>query len=107
MKTTNQTKLDKDIANTFSIPALSQVDELRAADVMSHDPANHELAEIGRRTRRRAAAECFRADLVQRMRMEIAWSTYPDDDKLSIAVERLCRALLHNVDCTLGRKAAG
>ena len=107
MKTTNQTRLDKDFADTPSIPALSQVDELRAADAMSHDLASRGLAEIGRHVRRRAAAECFRADLVQRMRMEIAWGTYPDDDKLSIAVKRMYRALVDSVDSTLGRKAAG
>ena len=107
MKTTNQTRLDKDVADTPSIPTLSQIDELRAADAMSHDLASRELAEIGRHVRRRAAAECFRADLVQRMRMEIAWGTYPDDDQLSIAVKRMYRALVSSVDCTLERKAAG
>ena len=107
MKSTNQTRLDRNVADTSSIPTLSQIDELRAADAMSHELASRGLAEIGQHVRRRAAAECFRADLVQRLRMEIAWGTYPDDDKLSIAVKRMYRALVSSVDCALGRKAAG
>jgi hypothetical protein len=86
---------------------LSQVDELRAAEVMSHGFGNTELAEASRRARRRAAAECFRADLVHRVRTEIARGMYPDDDQLSIAAERLCRALVQNVEYALERKAAG
>jgi hypothetical protein len=107
MKTINQTRLDKDVADTPSIPALSQVDELRAAEMLSHGFENTELAEAGRRARRLAAAKCFRADLVQRLRREIAAGTYPDDDQLSVAVKGLCRALVRNVECTLERKAAG
>jgi hypothetical protein len=107
MKTINQTRLDKDAARNRSIPALSQVDELRAAQMLSQGFENAELADAGRRARRASAAKCFRADLVQRIRTEIAAGTYPDDDQLGIAVQRLCRALVRNVECALERKAAG
>lgn len=107
MKTIDQTRLDKDAARNRSIPALSQVDELRAAQMLSHGFESAELAEAGRCARRVSAAKCFRADFVQRIRTEIAAGTYPDDDQLGIAVERLCVALLQNVECALERKAAG
>jgi hypothetical protein len=107
MKTVNQTHPDRDVARTPVIPPLSQIDELRAADMMNPGAAGNEQAAAGRRVRRRAAATCFRADLVQRMRIEIAWGAYPDDDQLGVAVTRLYRALVRNVDRTLERKAAG
>jgi hypothetical protein len=107
MKTTNQEKLNANAIPARPMAPLSQVDELRAAEMMSHGFGNTQRAEAGRRARRRAAAGCFRADLVQRVRMEIADGAYPIDEKLDVAVERLYLALVRSVECTLERKAAG
>ena len=107
MKTTSQEKSNANVIPARPLAPFSQVDELRAAEIVSHGFGNTELAEVGRRARRWAAAECFRADLVQRVRMEIASGTYPDDEELSVAVERLFQDLVHSVECTLERRAAG
>ncbi len=107
MKTTNQEKSNINVIPTRPVSSPSQVDELRAAEMMSHGFGNAELAKVGRQARRRAAADCFRADLVQRVRMAIADGTYTIDEKLGVAVERLYVALVRNVECTLERKAAG
>jgi hypothetical protein len=107
MEARKQAILSNNVTTMRPSAPLAQVDELRAAEVMSHGFGNAELAQASRRARRRAAAECFRADLVCRVRAEIARGTYPDGEQLSIAVERLCLALVHNVEYTLERKAAG
>jgi len=107
MEARKQAMLSNNVTTMRPTAPLSQVDELRAAEMMSHGFGNAELAAVSRRARRRAAAECFRADLVHRVRMEIARGTYPGGEKLGIAVERLCLALVHNVEYTLERKAAG
>ena len=107
MEARKQAMLSNNVTTMRPTAPLSQVDELRSAEVMSHGFGNAELAEASRQARRRTAAECFRADLVQRVRMEIASGTYPDDEELSVAVERLFQALVHSVECTLERRAAG
>ena len=107
MKTIDQTRLDKDAARTLSIPALSQVDELRAAQMLSHGFGQAALGKIDRPGRGCATTQCFRADLVQRLRAEIARDQYPSDDQHSAAVKRLCLALVRNVEWTLEHKAAG
>ncbi len=107
MEARKQAMLSNDVTTMRATAPLSQLDELRAAEMMSHGFGNAELADVSRQTRRRAAAECFRADLVYRVRTEIARGTYPDGEQLSIAVERLCLALVRSVECTLERRAAG
>lgn len=107
MKTISQTRPDKDVAETLSIPLLSQADELRAAEMLSHGFGKAAPGTVNRPARRRATAECFRADLVQRLRTQIARGRYPSDDQLSAAVKRLCLALVRNVEWTLERKVAG
>ena len=107
MEARKQAMLSNNVTNMRPTAPLSQVDELRAAEMMSQGFGNAELAEVSRQARRHAAAECFRADLVHRVRTEIARGRYPDDDKLSVAVERLCLALVRNVEWALERKAAG
>ena len=99
--------LSDNLTTARPMTLLLQVDELRAAEMTSHGFGNAERADVSRQVRRRTAAECFRADLVQRVRTEIARGTYPDDDKLGLAVERLCLALVGNLECALERKAAG
>jgi len=107
METRKQAMLSNNVTTMRPSAPLSQVDELRAAEVMSHGFGNTELADASRRARRRAAAQCFRADLVCRVRTEISRGTYPDDDQLSIAAERLCLALVQKVEYALERKVAG
>lgn len=107
MEARKQAMLSSNVTTMRPSAPLSQVEELRAAEVMGHGFGNAELAELSRRARRRAAAECFRADLVCRVRTEIARGTYPDGEQLSVAVERLFLALVQNVEYALERKAAG
>jgi len=86
------------------VPPLSQVDELRAADLMSfargfNEPYHRSFA--------RGVADSFRADLVQRVREQLAAAAYETEDRLEAAVAALHRSLISCVNRTTNRREAG
>ena len=86
---------------------LTQRDELRAAEAMSHGFGRAEVAGVDRRAANRTVAASFRADLVQRIRRELAEGIYETNDKIDAVVTRLHETLASGVERALTARAAG